>query len=204
MTWWGSSCAWRRSSGLLAWRRHVDRRQRAAADVHAGVVRAFGGETLLAIDVPAPTAWRSGHMRLSTPSGYEPLVDLAFHRLLERLPDGYQIVIHSGERVKARLLALVVEAVRQRPPPGWTPSGPWRGRRGPTCAWPACAAGLIVCVSQRARRWAVARLREWALRRRLARRGEARLLVLRPGLSHRRHAAQHVARELGVLGPPLP
>ena len=44
--------------GLLAWRRAMDARALAAsvvrADIHAGVTRALGGETLLAVDVLAP------------------------------------------------------------------------------------------------------------------------------------------------------
>ena len=43
-----------------------------------------------------------------------------------------------------------------------------------------------------------------ALRRRLAGRGSARLLVLQAPRSDRRNAAQHVPREVGVLGPRLP
>jgi hypothetical protein len=81
-------------------REHVDRRRQAAALVRAGVhwdvVRALGGESLLAVGVRAPTAWRPGHVHLSTPGGYEPLVGLAFQRVLERLPDGYEVVIHYG------------------------------------------------------------------------------------------------------------
>lgn len=86
--------------GLLAWREHVDRQGRTAdlvrADVHAGATRALGGESLLAIKVEAPTAWRPGHVRLTTPSGYEPLIGRAFQTVLERVPNGYEVVIHCG------------------------------------------------------------------------------------------------------------
>jgi hypothetical protein len=85
---------------LLVWRGHVDRRQLAAdivrADVHAGATRALDGEPLLAINVHAPTAWRPGYVRLTTPSGYEPLIGRAFQTVLERVPDGYEVVIHCG------------------------------------------------------------------------------------------------------------
>ena len=86
--------------GLLVWRGHVDRQQHAAdivrADVHAGVTRALEGESLLAIKAQAPTAWRPGKVRLSTPSGYEPLIGRAFQTVLERVPAGYEVVIHCG------------------------------------------------------------------------------------------------------------
>jgi hypothetical protein len=58
--------------GLLVWREHADRRQHAAdlvrADVHTSATRALNGESLLAINVQAPTAWRPGHVRLTTPT----------------------------------------------------------------------------------------------------------------------------------------
>lgn len=86
--------------GLLAWREHVDRQRRAAglvrADVHARATRALGGESLLAIKVEAPTAWRPGHVRLTTPSGYEPLIGRAFQTVPERVPNGYEVLIHCG------------------------------------------------------------------------------------------------------------
>jgi hypothetical protein len=86
--------------GLLLWREQADRRQRAAAivraDVHAGATRALEGESLLAINVNAPTAWWPGRVRLSTPTGYEPLIGRAFQTVLERVPAGYEVVIHCG------------------------------------------------------------------------------------------------------------
>jgi hypothetical protein len=86
--------------GLLLWREQADRRQRAAAivraDVHAGATRVLEGESLLAINVNAPTAWRPGRVRLSTPTGYEPLIGRAFQTVLERVPAGYEVVIHCG------------------------------------------------------------------------------------------------------------
>jgi hypothetical protein len=86
--------------GLLVWRERMDRRQDAAdivrADVHAGATRALEGESLLSINVDAPTVWRPGHVRLSTPTGYEPLIGRAFQSVLERVPADYEVVIHCG------------------------------------------------------------------------------------------------------------
>jgi hypothetical protein len=86
--------------GLLLWREQADRREAAAAivraDVHAGARRALQGDSLLAINVHAPTAWRPGRVRLSTPTGYEPILGRAFSTVLERVPVGYEVVIHCG------------------------------------------------------------------------------------------------------------
>jgi hypothetical protein len=86
--------------GLLMWREHGDRREQAAgivrADIHAGVTKALEGESLLAIQVEGPTAWRAGQVTLSTPSGYESLIGQASRSVFERLPSGYDVVIHCG------------------------------------------------------------------------------------------------------------
>ena len=85
---------------LLVWRERADRQQHAAdivrADVDAGARRALEGESLLAIRVEAPTAWRPGHVRLTPPRGYEPLIGRAFQTVMERVPNGYEVVIHCG------------------------------------------------------------------------------------------------------------
>lgn len=81
---------------LLLWRERIDARGAAAlivrADVHARAVRALDGESLLAIDVEAPSVWRHGEIRLATPSGGEPLVADALHAMLERVPQNYDVV----------------------------------------------------------------------------------------------------------------
>jgi hypothetical protein len=86
--------------GLLVWRERVDRRRHAAdvvrADVYAGATHALEGESLLAVDVEPPTAWRPGAVRLSTPSGYEPILGRALRTVMERVPAGYEVVIHCG------------------------------------------------------------------------------------------------------------
>ena len=86
--------------GLLAWRQQIDRRQFAAAalraDLHAGARRALAGESLPSIQVDAPTAWRPGQIKLSTPSGYEPLIGQVWCSVTDRLTGGYDVVIHCG------------------------------------------------------------------------------------------------------------
>ena len=85
---------------LLAWRRALDQRALAAgvvrADIHAGVTRALGGETFLAVDVLAPALWRRGRVRLWAPSNYEGLIGAAAPTVFDRLPAHYDVIIHLG------------------------------------------------------------------------------------------------------------
>ena len=86
--------------GLLAWRRAMDARALAAgvvrADIHAGVRRALGGETFLAVDVLAPALWRRGRVRLWAPSNYEGLIGAAAPTVFDRLPAHYDVIIRCG------------------------------------------------------------------------------------------------------------
>ena len=86
--------------GLLAWRRAQDGRALAAAvvraDIHAGVTRALGGETFLAVDVLAPALWRRGRVRLWAPTNYEGLIGAAAPTVFDRLPAHYDVTIHLG------------------------------------------------------------------------------------------------------------
>jgi hypothetical protein len=85
---------------LLIWQERADRQQRKAwlvrADIDAGARRALQGESLLAIDVRCPTAWRAGEVRLTTPHGYESMLGQASRVILERVPSGYDVIIHCG------------------------------------------------------------------------------------------------------------
>jgi len=86
--------------GLLAWQRVMDARAVAAsvvrADIHAGVTRALGGETFLAIDVLAPALWRRGRVRMWAPTNYEGLIGAAAPTVFDRLPAHYDVIIHCG------------------------------------------------------------------------------------------------------------
>jgi hypothetical protein len=86
--------------GLLAWRHAVDRRALAAgvvrADIDAGVKRALGGETFIAVDVLAPALWRRGSVRLWAPSNYEGLIGAAAPTVFDRLPAHYDVTVYCG------------------------------------------------------------------------------------------------------------
>src|SRR5918912_3438514 len=64
--------------GLLAWRVVRDRAQERAlavrAEVQSAVNRALDGESLLAVQVEAASAFHPGRVVLTTPTGYEWLV----------------------------------------------------------------------------------------------------------------------------------
>ena len=87
-------------TGWLAWQLTLDARARAAgivrADIHAGVTRALGGETFVAIDVLAPALWRRGRVRLWAPTNYEGLIGAAAPTVFDRLPAHYDVIIHCG------------------------------------------------------------------------------------------------------------
>ena len=86
--------------GLLVWQQAADRHAEAAgavrADIHAGVTRALGGESFLAIDVRPPLPWRHGHVRLCAPTGYEGLLGAAAPTVFDRLPAHYDVIIYCG------------------------------------------------------------------------------------------------------------
>ena len=85
---------------LLAWRHVVDARVLAAslvrADIHAGVRRALGGETFVAVDELAPALWRRGRVRLWAPSSDAGLIGAATPTVFDRLPAHDDVLIHCG------------------------------------------------------------------------------------------------------------
>jgi hypothetical protein len=86
--------------GLLVWRHHIDRQQHVAsalrAAVHAGAARLFDEGSPLAVSVQPPTVWRPGSVRLSIPEGNAPLIARTFETVMQRVPQGYEIVIRCG------------------------------------------------------------------------------------------------------------
>jgi hypothetical protein len=88
--------------GPLAWRGWKDSREAQAlavrAVVHAAVVHALGGESLVAVRVLAPTPWREGRVILSAPTGCEVLIWTVWLAVVARLPRTYDLVVQSGPR----------------------------------------------------------------------------------------------------------
>jgi hypothetical protein len=86
--------------GLLVWRERIDRQRHVAsalrAAVHAGAARLFDEGSPLAVSVQLPTVWRPGSVRLSIPDGNAPLIARTFEAVMDRVPQGYEIVIRCG------------------------------------------------------------------------------------------------------------
>jgi hypothetical protein len=84
-------------AGGLAWRVMSDRVQDRAlavrADIQAAVNRSLEGESFLAVSVEPESTFHPGRVVLSTPAGYEWLVREAWTSVVERVPDGYELVI---------------------------------------------------------------------------------------------------------------
>jgi len=88
----------------LAWREWRDRREarglRVRAEVQDVVNRRLEGESLVSVRVRPGAPWRPGRVELSTPSGWEWLVDEVWRPVLERVPPGYELVVQPGHRVE--------------------------------------------------------------------------------------------------------
>lgn len=81
----------------LVWRVRQDRRAERAlairAYVHAALVRALGGESLVAVNVEPPAAWRPGRVVLSAPAEWAFLLAPAWSAVAEGVPTDYELVI---------------------------------------------------------------------------------------------------------------
>ena len=96
--------------GPLAWRNFLDRRNEQAlivrARIHARLRRLFRGEPLMAIDVRPAMPWRAGRVALSTPAGWEFLVEQAWDVLLAEVPTDHELVIKPARRAGRRVAPL--------------------------------------------------------------------------------------------------
>jgi hypothetical protein len=83
--------------GALGWRVLSDRTQDRAlavrADIQAAVDRSLEGESFLAVTVEPESTFHRGRVVLSTPTGYEWLVREAWTPVVQRVPEGYELVI---------------------------------------------------------------------------------------------------------------
>jgi hypothetical protein len=83
--------------GPLLWRLREDRRTERAqvvrAETNAALFRALGGESLVAVDVEAPSLWRPGRVLLSAPADWTWLLEPAWAGVAAHVPAGYELVI---------------------------------------------------------------------------------------------------------------
>ena len=87
-------------AAVLGWRvvndRARDRALAMRADIQAAVDRSLEGESFLAVTVEPESTFHAGRVVLSTPTGYEWLVREAWTPVVERVPDGYELVIRHA------------------------------------------------------------------------------------------------------------
>ncbi|HEY2996783.1 MAG TPA: hypothetical protein VGM22_28535 [Methylomirabilota bacterium] len=81
----------------LGWRVWQDRRTERAlavrAVVHAALVRALGGESLVAVTVRPPAPGRPGRVELTAPSDWRFLLESAWSAVMPHVPDDYELVV---------------------------------------------------------------------------------------------------------------
>ena len=84
----------------LVWRVWADRRRARAlvleADIRAAAHRALGGESLLSVQVTPGRPWRPGQVTLTTPGGWGWLVEAAWEAVMDRVPDGWEVVVRAS------------------------------------------------------------------------------------------------------------
>jgi hypothetical protein len=87
---------------LLGWLTWRDRAKARALALRAEIDRAMrsvlGGESLVAVEVRPAAPWRRGRVVLSAPARWAWLVEAVLAPTLERIPPGYELVIHSEGR----------------------------------------------------------------------------------------------------------
>ena len=80
--------------GVLALR---DRRRESAeiigAEIRAAVRHRLHGESMLSVEVTPATSTRHGRVVLSTPTGYEYLIETVWSTVVKRVPPGYELVV---------------------------------------------------------------------------------------------------------------
>ena len=88
--------------GPLLWRLWRDRREERALAVRAAVEAAMRyalrGESLVAIEVKAPMAYRSGRVILSVPAPWEWLIRQAWPSVIGHVPPDYELVVRTTGR----------------------------------------------------------------------------------------------------------
>ena len=86
----------------LAWREWRDRLEarglRLQADVRDAVNRRLQGESLVSVRVRPGALWRPGRVELSTPSGWEWLVEQVWLPVVARVPPDYELVVRPARR----------------------------------------------------------------------------------------------------------
>lgn len=101
--------------GPLLWLNWTDRRADEALGVHAriqaAIRRRFRGEPMLSVNVQPSRPWRPGRVVLTTPAGWEWLIESAWSALVREVPEGYELVV-TPRAARAARPAAMTPAVR--------------------------------------------------------------------------------------------
>lgn len=86
--------------GPLGWRVWADRKHAeadaVAARIRAAVNHRLRGESFLSVRVMSPGLTRPGRIVLSTPGGYNWLVERVWSAVVPHVPPGYELVVKPG------------------------------------------------------------------------------------------------------------
>ena len=86
--------------GPLGWRVWADRKRaeadKVAANIRAAVNRRLRGESYLAVRVTSRGLTGPGRIVLSTPGGYDWLVEQVWSAVVPHVPPGYELVVKPG------------------------------------------------------------------------------------------------------------
>jgi hypothetical protein len=87
----------------LGWRAWRDRQEarglRLRAEMQATINRRLDGESVVAVRVRPGAPWRTGRIELSTPSGWEWLIEEVWMPVLTRVPSDYELVVRPPHQV---------------------------------------------------------------------------------------------------------
>lgn len=90
--------------GPVVWRVWRDRARERGLAIHAEIQsvvnHALGGESLVTVEVVPAMAWRRGRVVLCAPADWRWLIDSVWMRVLDRLPENYELVVRA-ERMPA-------------------------------------------------------------------------------------------------------
>jgi hypothetical protein len=78
--------------------RRAERAAVIGADVRAVVRHRLGGESMVSVQVESKGLWSPGRVRLSTPSGYEGLIEKAWPAVVACIPAGYELIVRPAPR----------------------------------------------------------------------------------------------------------
>lgn len=80
---------------LRIWQERMqDRGLAIRADIDAALRRRLHGESLLGVHVVPEAPWRSGRVELSMPSQWDAVLAQVSPTVLDRVPSGYDLVVH--------------------------------------------------------------------------------------------------------------